>query len=120
MGAIDKLISLESISLARFKTSTFINNDNVIINIFQNIENEHVYAYTLPENDKYFLYVGLFYTDNNGKYYLDTPSDAIKINKAEHKKIMKFFNGGMNIILNKERIINMAQNKFFNFNLTNE
>lgn len=120
MSALDKLICLDSVSLARFKAVVFIDRTNYVVNIFQNIENEHNYVYIEPENDKYLLNIGNFYADNNGNYFMDTPYEITRINKTEYKKIKKWIDSVPEITLSHEVVEVMARNKFFNFNFTNK
>lgn len=120
MAMIDELISLESISLARFKTTTVINGASTVVNIFQNIENEDVYVYGSPERDKYFIYSGQVFMDLNGGYFFDTPNEVSRVGKVEYKKILRFINSGIEIILTKERVVNMIESKFFNYKQVKE
>ena len=110
---IDELISMESISLARFKTTTPINGAITLVNIFQNIEIKHTYVYALPDTDQYFIYFDKVLPDQKGGSVFATPTSVRRIDKTEYKKVLKFINSGSEISLTKERIINMAQNKFF-------
>lgn len=119
MEPLDKLIYLESLALARYHTIVDIDRIGQLITIFQNVENEHQYAYVEMNESSYLLHIGTLYVNRDGEYFIDSPTHTAKLTKGLYRKIKTWIAKSPELTLNREAIITMASNRFFIYKLTN-